>query len=555
VAALSASSSGGISSVSCDGRQWQFEHCANGRVSVCVDCAVSPCSSIDASCGTSYVVSGCNPPCAYGSAQGRIKALAMQLMDRSPPPKLLQQNISGISKTSFTLRMEMTSLGVVYCAAYEAPAIIIPNVMRLHNLLTIIDEEESGSYVALLTISNLAPATTYDIFCQSQSLDGVILSDVDVVNWGLSGQTACCKDLSVQLLVTSTIVGSDIYKALGVSVSSPPSEDIVLFLRTVHVPTGGGNNTYQYPFFSREVELTNTSRTLSTTIGLKGNMGGQFKLSFWLAGASANEYEISYEGDIILSVWSANEEPPVPVLRSARFSNNGLYLMVQFDSFTDKAGLDNVFVCGSLFTFPDANITTCQWTSLDGVVGFVTSSVGIGDSVTLLASKLKARCSVASCVDWKYAGAGSMVIRAPTSPIRPAVAISAPPVIGVCDNLTVDLTSSSGSGGRRWETVSIDARSSDPNVSMVVNFLKNEYKLISPTYIPRHLLHAGMSYTFVATLCNFLSSCSASSQRVVVSSSVVPVLSFVGSERVTIKRKQTLGLFVDAFTTQCDGSK
>jgi hypothetical protein len=134
------------------------------------------------------------------------------------------------------------------------------------------------------------------------------------------------------------------------------------------------------------------------------------------------------------------------------------------------------------------------------------------------------------------------------------VSISAPFLIGACDNLTIDLTSSSGSGGRIWNNVTIDVRSTDPNASRIDDFLQTEYIISPPTSIPRDLLKTGYGYTFIATLCNFLGSCSSSSQRVVASSDVVPIVSFIGTDRITIHKKDSLELSVDAFTSTCDGS-
>jgi hypothetical protein len=67
---------------------------------------------------------------------------------------------------------------------------------------------------------------------------------------------------------------------------------------------------------------------------------------------------------------------------------------------------------------------------------------------------LKAACTIRSgnCTSWPSASATSVSIAAPGTAVVPIVAVSAPSNLGTCDTLTLDLSGSTGSGGRAWPT-------------------------------------------------------------------------------------------------------
>ena len=101
----------------------------------------------------------------------------------------------------------------------------------------------------------------------------------------------------------------------------------------------------------------------------------------------------------------------------------------------------------------------------------------------------------------------------------PYVGIASPDTLGPCDSLMLDLSSSTGNGGREWESVSIVVSSTGTtqNTSIVQNFVNlDTYSINPPSVIPPSVLQKGVSYNFEITLCSFLSACGQANKRLTV---------------------------------------
>ena len=62
-----------------------------------------------------------------------------------------------------------------------------------------------------------------------------------------------------------------------------------------------------------------------------------------------------------MTVLSSLEEPPIPQLRDARFSDDGISVLLSFDSTTNKGLYLNTFPCAAFLSFLGIETTTCQW--------------------------------------------------------------------------------------------------------------------------------------------------------------------------------------------------
>ena len=74
------------------------------------------------------------------------------------------------------------------------------------------------------------------------------------------------------------------------------------------------------------------------------------------------------------------------------------------------------------------------------------TSIDVGKPVTVLAKRIKALCTEDMC-DYVYAVSSSTLTQAPANPVLPKVVLNVPSLISPCDTLTVDATSTTGSGG------------------------------------------------------------------------------------------------------------
>jgi hypothetical protein len=198
--------------------------------------------------------------------------------------------------------------------------------------------------------------------------------------------------------------------------------------------------------------------TVTSTVAV----GSYSFLSFAVSGASASEYSVAAAVKTIHVVLRA----PAPVMASAIFSDSGGYVTVTFDSATDLAGTTSTstssWPCTSLLSFAGSSLTTCYWVdsaSVRAVFGSYSTSTPYlvpGGNITLLADRLRPSCvsgNATYCAGDTYSSAATLIALSPTSPVAPRIVMSVASVVSSCANLTIDMSSSSGAGGRPWTDV------------------------------------------------------------------------------------------------------
>jgi len=120
-----------------------------------------------------------------------------------------------------------------------------------------------------------------------------------------------------------------------------------------------------------------------------------------------------------------------------------------------------------------------------------------------------------------------------SSPIKPTVIINPSPLVGKCDGITLNATSSMGSGGRRftkvvWSLNTTDA-ATEESVSAIVAALSAASSARSLLVVlPAHIVVADASYKFVLTLTNWFAVSDSSNIIVKKSFAPVPIVSING---------------------------
>ena len=254
-------------------------------------------------------------------------------------------------------------------------------------------------------------------------------------------------------------------------------------------------------------------------------------------------------------------------MQSAEFSSDGSYIIVTFSALTNRGGYSGSFSCAKLLSFSAATSGTCRfdaddWSKLNVYPSSTSSEkLDIGDIVTVSSGVIKSKCTTfkSVCNGWKKTMPSSSVsISKPSVMTYPVIVIGAPATVGVCTDVTIDLSASTYNGGRDWLSVDFTVISTTINASLVEDFLNQEYTISPPTPIPSSLLVRGGEYDIKITLCNFLTACSSSIYSLSIDNSVdlVPNAIITGSSKVTISHEDTyLELASMAYTTNCDGSK
>ena len=309
------------------------------------------------------------------------------------------------------------------------------------------------------------------------------------------------------------------------------------------------------------------SLTRTVTVAfVAGAAAGRYIVNATLSGVSAVFYQIEGEGSgALIAVMDKLSTAPVPRLVAAQFSSDGSSVVVSFSDATNRAGLIGSFPCARLLSFPDSQSATCQWKSAETLAvypGGSSSIQAVGSSLTLLEGlSLRAECrsSELHCASYAAAKTSTVPITPPATLTLPTVMISTAPLVSGCVGLTVDLSASSGSGGRPWRTpvFEVTESSNDPSATVIASMLNSAFSFSPPTTIPSAVLVNGATYVITVKLCNFLEACAIDSATILIDKSTgnVPVAQIAGPLQRTITRDASVVLSTTAFTPACDDTK
>ena len=549
----------------CGVKTWNVAICSDdSRAAFCLGCS-NPCADIDDDKANLF------RPCHDFTRSNKtvVRHLLLSFTPPKPAPKFIA-TVHTFTTTSVTLRLSLEDRGLAACGSFPVNSNITGSFMiYMQRNQKFVDD----GLIADITIDGLTPSTRYDFYCTTASTDDIELELSDILDRKITMKTACCKASTVtwSYLVLSELKhkggavdavrfemesGPEKYIAYNFDLVSPQDKKVYplipgkleFFGNTSFSPVqylSIGSDAMSYAIFN---DIKNMSLSISTT------------------GASKGDYSLSMESPTI-TIISANDEPPTPSLLSVTFSSTGNSLLIQFDSETNMAGISNPsFSCSLLFIFANSSSTICQWSDSQSLVASLgsTSTVLPNDDFHVIANKLKAKCTlanIANCNKWKYVASVTVNIGKPSEVLLPNVIISAPSIISKCDRLTLDISSSTGSGGRKWADYDIaimDSRNETANNPDFVNspvqtatmYFNSHFSVSPPMNLPSGVLEISM-YKIEVTLTNFLGGVGSSSMYVLVVSKAVPFVSILGESIRSINRRQMLSLTAMASITQC----
>ena len=543
------------SSVTCnsgsDTSEWTFSQCSSYLPSITASSvgsnstlSIGPCAS---QCGV-----------ANTAAADGITVLVIDFVEKVPAPSV--QSITFKSfRSEIVAEVVLSASGSAYCAAF--PSSFVPPSVDLIMMTGNLSTTSSSLNSARVVMSNLQASSSFAVYC-STTKDGLKMSYAAMLNTKAMVRTLCCKSVIAQLLVTSVAQDVSEQSALRLSVDSPPSTDITVYLNMTLASSPDGSVS---PFFPKKVVFL-AGVVRSTVVSFRAATLGKYFLDFALTTNQASkEFEITYPNgqSNFLNVVEVNKEMPPPQFLSSEFTSSGASIILKFTAPTNKALLPSSFACPLLLNFTGSAEAQCQWVDTATAVIYPAGSTAIvvGDYISIAhGSNLRAMCSlknVSACEKWEKLSESTtpVPVRPPSNAQRPVVRISSPSTIGSCDAYTLDFLASTGSGGRDWTNSSFSVTCSNSSYSKVAQeFLRKNWQLTRPITIPKGVLVKSQSYNFVIILCNFLGSCGQSSRAVTVLNTVYPTVSILGMQTRTINRNASLSLSSQAFTALCDGS-
>ena len=496
-------------------------------------------------------------------------------------------SILNMTAKAFTdnvlVSLTLSSTGSCSCAAFTSDILILEENIR-YMISTQNHNGQTDIYnMSSVVITDLLPLTTYKIYCTTTSILGTMMSSNQIIHNHIIISTACCKAIIVDL-TSSSIISSkfessvaSLRNAITITLNARPSDSLDLCIVLINVNTNSIRNI-SVPTAELGVIFPNTfnvKNTLTFQSSIYELPHGTYQVSVVVTGISASEYELLYNSynnslPIIQSLPSASLLP-IPKLMKALLANQGNYIIITFDSNTNKGRIaSSIFDCDRLFSFHCASSSQCQWISKTIVYVYISCAntkddewIIPGDSITLLQNNLIKASGVDHYVNYEANDLKSVVnsrtilLEPPISPIIPNVIFNSPRIIGKCTPLILDITSSTGSGGRNWLSVSVSVYSTAKfsETAVIQSYLNNNFLFSSPIQIPYYLLTPDNTYNFIIELCNYLNSCSRGNHQIFVSKQDLPTALLPGAGlRQTIKRSQRLKVIGSGYNFYCDNN-
>lgn len=510
---------------------WISKRCGDGITALCVDC-IDPCGINQ--CPSLNSLNPCGPN-AYGCSGTDNSVNAYRVMTATFVPLSVAPSFKTIvvtpAKTSVSVVATLESAtggsveGRVYCGRYAST--IVPS--SLGDIRDQIFSAKITSNVATVSVLGLIPSSNYDIYCFAESSLGTLSTMNLVLETKRAITTICCKSVNIIVSIQSLYVGSQSVNSIQVTLDALPSSSLKLTLGTLI----NGATSSLVPAF---VEVQRTDYTFSISQA-SSNTAGVVSLIATLSGDSASEFNVVFVNRNDFTVIALSMPPAVPALTSVRFSGDGTYLSATFDADTNKASISlSSFACSDLFSFSGVAGATCSWESPSLIVinlGNV-ASIAVGGTVTLLGVSsstfnITALClnvlatpGTTACKDYGVISRTERIVLVPLDAVVPVVGISAPSGIGSCDQFTMDLSSSTGTGGRAFTSISFVVTASNATgAAKAQTFLNSQYVFSPPTALPFGSFPTGLN-NIAVTMCNFLGSCGLNSHRITVQTRYVP---------------------------------
>ena len=429
-----------------------------------------------------------------------------------------------------------------------------------------------------VSVSGLNALQKYQAFCYVQLSDGDGSSLSDMINSAMAFNTTCCKSITfinapvsvlgdVSLYTVNSPQSSYIFR---IALESAPTQGNLTIIPRIRLANGQVPNQVTQAVNATPSALTFRSTTPNQLTGqfflnALPFVKGSYLIDLMILGSASSQY---FGGArVAVTLISSSQPLPAPRLLGAVFASNGGYVVISFDGATDHAGiLDNTWSCDRLFTFIGASLATCAWADLSTVRAYPSPlstnpntpgrAMQPGDTLSLVGGKIRVQCRVGTiCTDNFVAATVTTSIQQPLNPLIPTVRVGVPNLIGGCSDLLVDLSSSSGNGGRAWQSVTWNVASQRGDPSPVVNYLSSYYDINSNTVLIPKLLLLNTKYSFTATLVNFLNGSSSDTSSVTVSGDInLPIASILGPSIVSTKANTVLSLVGTAALTPCSQS-
>ena len=528
--------------------------------------------------------------------------------------------LSNISLTPFHTSVEVSYRvstsgygGSVFCGAFPSGYVLTSNyAIREKGFGASTPRMETiakGFEDQVVIITGLIAAQEYGVYCVTEDSSGNELALSSVVEQSETTTTSCCRQVEFSNIPSS--VNGDYTKYSG----SSESDSYVIKVRVLDTPSQTinvqpvlyhpngelyvGNNVEFIPvsFTVTPADSDYASKLGSFLVSAVDDAGTYYlKLNISGDGASIFEADAGSFANMNISVDAPIPVPSPPRIKKSIFSDSGSNIIVVFSSPVDLSRFrtqvtSQSWNCAKLLNFAGSDLSTCVWLNSTYLSVQLSSSSYVQplDVIRLQDPSVAGNYALhAFCLDPNgecstyeaSSSASSTQILFPRNPISPSPSLIIPSVIGMCDDLSIDFSLSTGHGGRDWKSFhwivtandgsdvadilsileSIDPSNTDGTINIGVSIIENAH-LESVANSPNVTLTSSTTYAISLGLQNYLQNLTASEvsyhSKVVTidrSSNPPPKVTIVGSASRIVVEGNVIRLNAKGEATSCSNT-
>ena len=580
----------------CESNRFQVADCPVDGVVFCVNCK-QPCQPTV--CQTPLFQQGIylSPCTKCNSRKAFWEVLDIKYLNLKLCPNFTTPIAVTTTQTSIFIHTTVDKKGLVYCAAL-LPSVTVTSPLIVKSFSmgpTVISEP---GYVNI-SISNLISYTKYNIYCYTEDFFSSAMDINRVLGTRQTIVTGCCPKLNVlqsfsaipesdstsytfSFNVDSTGINLNVVVGISEIPTTSPCQYTADSLTTAIITASTAN----FSFTANTTDRTGlffivnaASGCYDITLTLSNSNTAEILYThvlplavFGTSIASAPNRALKIKSDVVgkfsshmlpLSA-SSNVGPPPPQIQLAVLASDGSYINIRLDSRSDRGyfynpSLPPTFSCNELIIFKGSDQATCKFDSDQLIIanfGSIPSrAVAVNDNVTLLAHRLKALSCLNTAISCLFSDSNSVVaLQPPPNPIRPNIKLSAPAIVSICSDLLVDPTSSTGSGGRLWQSVVWEATPPNATSIKLTQWLNKNFQTTdSFVLIPSHFLTVGV-LQIKLLLKNMFSMVAVSAVSIkVISLQYVTSVSIAGPKFLVMQSSVPLSLFASIKLSSCAG--
>ena len=553
--------SGSRYDVNCGDALWRVFTCNSVSI-LCINCKYS-CSNSVACPGKSSIINPCYN-CGNKLAVGSF--LNLRYSFDILYPEILSNLSWVVQSNNIQISTVLSKPGNIYCSAVQKSLTIV-SVADIKNRGFLAFTNYPGNINITLT-NNLLPSTTYKIICYTEDFFGNAMplneAKLKLTYFKSTGSkqiSLSSNPLSINQFDATTQSESQFW----VTLNSPPNSDVIVTLSVVQydckflAPITGTTNPLILP---SKVSFNSVNYNNLVYFVVRGN-SGCFKI-FSYQKSNNLEYLNSSRSLFILKT-PITTTTRAPKCKNATLSNDGRFVTIQFDIPTDKASsaiadpLSN-FNCSILLNFIGSSSCKCVWKDDTNLLAYLSANnvAKYGDSVVILAKKIRNACSGLSCSQSLFMGKSSIIISYPLNPVTVQASLKSSNTFSYCDNVQLDPTGSSGQGGTKWLNISwiVTGTASSDNNNALSNYLNKFHSSTTyPIIIPNKYFSTIDQYNIALFLTNFVGLSGLASVKISFSQNpMFPSIQLLTNPGSIFYRWQPINLFASSKVPSCSNS-